>query len=218
MATPSGNRAGPVDIGVFLSSEEHGPGALLLQAQMAEESGLGSVLISDHFHPWLERQGESPFVWTVVGAIAATTHHRITTGVTCPIVRMHPAIVAQAAATSQLLLGGRFTLGVGSGEALNEHILGQHWPPPGTRLEMLEEAVCIMRELWKGRLVNHHGPYYSVENARIYSCPEQAPPVLVSAFGPKALELAARIGDGFVTTQADGQAVHSYRDQGGGDG
>ncbi len=203
------------DIGVFLSSEEHGPAALVAQAQMAEEAGFRSVLISDHFHPWIDRQGESPFVWSVIGAIAATTGLRVTTGVTCPTVRVHPAIVAQAAATSQLLLEGRFSLGVGSGEALNEHILGHRWPPAPTRLQMLEEAVGVLRELWQGGIVNHHGRFYTVENARIYSCPEQPPPVIVSAFGPQALTMAARIGDGFITTTPDGEAVRSYRAQGG---
>lgn len=203
------------DIGMFLSSEEHGPQSLFRQAQAAEEAGFRSVLISDHFHPWIERQGESPFVWSVIGAIAATTRLKVTTGVTCPTVRIHPAIVAQAAATSQLLLDGRFVLGVGTGEALNEHILGQPWPPAATRLEMLEEAVGVMRELWSGGLVNHHGRYYQVDNARLYSCPDTAPPVVISAFGPKALAVAARIGDGFITTRPDGEAVRGYRDRGG---
>src|SRR5215210_4660110 len=133
--------------GYFLSSEEHGPGALLEQAQLAEQAGFSSVLISDHFHPWLDEQGESPFVWSVIGAIAATTSLEVTTGVTCPTIRTHPAIVAQAAATSSLLLDGRFRLGVGTGEALNEHVLGHRWPRPEVRLEMLEEAVDVMRRL-----------------------------------------------------------------------
>jgi G6PDH family F420-dependent oxidoreductase len=200
---------------MFLSSEEHGPRSLVRQAEAAEQAGFRSVLISDHFHPWLERQGESPFVWSVIGAIAATTRLEVTTGVTCPTVRIHPAIVAQAAATSQLLLDGRFVLGVGTGEALNEHILGQPWPPAATRLEMLEEAVGVMRDLWAGGVVNHHGRHYQVDNARLYSCPDTAPPVVISAFGPKALAVAARIGDGFITTRPDGEAVRSYHDRGG---
>jgi G6PDH family F420-dependent oxidoreductase len=203
------------DIGVFLSSEEHGPRALLEQARLAEAGGFRSALISDHFHPWLDRQGESPFVWGVIGAIAATTDLRVTTGVTCPTTRIHPAVLAQAAATAQLLLEGRFVFGVGSGEALNEHILGQPWPSVATRLEMLEEAVGVIRELWEGGLVRHHGRHYTVDNARLYSLPDEPPPIVVSAFGPEALSVAARIGDGFVTTQADGDAVTSYRQQGG---
>ena len=159
------------EIGAFLSSEEHGPGALVAQAKLAEEAGIRSIFISDHFHPWIDRQGESPFVWGVIGAISASTSHKVTTGVTCPTVRIHPAILAQAAATAQLLLEGRFVFGVGSGEALNEHILGHHWPPVDTRLEMLEEAVEVIRKLWEGGLTTHHGRYYAVENARIYSLP-----------------------------------------------
>lgn len=203
------------EIGIFLSSEEHGPGALLSTAEQAGDAGFRSVLISDHFHPWTDRQGESPFVWSVIGAIAAATELRITTGVTCPTVRIHPAIVAQAAATSQLLAGGRFVLGVGSGEALNEHVLGDRWPPAATRLEMLEEAVDLIRELWEGGSVTHHGRHYTVDNARIYSRPDVPPPVVVSAFGPQALELAARIGDGMATVQPDGDMVRGYRQQGG---
>ena len=201
--------------GYFLSSEEHGPGDLLRFAQMGEKAGFESVLLSDHFHPWIERQGESPFVWSVAGAIAATTSLRLTTGVTCPTVRLHPAIVAQAAATTSLLFGGRFCLGVGSGEALNEHILGDRWPPAATRLEMLEEAVAVMRELWQGGLVTHHGQHYTVETARIYSCPDEPPKVYVSGFGPDAVELAARIGDGYVNVAPDDALVKRYRDAGG---
>ena len=175
------------EIGLFLSSEEHGPKELVAQAQRGEEAGFGSVFISDHFHPWIDRQGESPFVWSVIGGIAATTEMKVTTGVTCPLVRIHPAIVAQAAATSQLLLDGRFVLGVGTGEALNEHILGDHWPPAATRLEMLEEAVGLLREMWEGKRTTRYGRHYTVENARIYSCPDAPPPIVVSAFGPEAL-------------------------------
>jgi G6PDH family F420-dependent oxidoreductase len=203
------------EVGFFLSSEEHGPRRMVEYARMAEQAGFRAVLVSDHFHPWIERQGESPFVWGVIGGIAATTQLRVTTGVTCPTVRMHPAIVAHAAATASLMLDGRFALGVGSGEALNEHILGDRWPPADVRLEMLEEAVEVMRQLWRGGYVSHHGPYYTVENARLYSCPDDPPPVLVSGFGPKSVSLAARIGDGYVTTAPEEQAVRDYRDQGG---
>lgn len=199
------------EIGLFLSSEENGPSALLAQARQAEESGLQSVLISDHFHPWVERQGESPFVWSVVGGIAASTKLKITTGVTCPTVRIHPAIVAQAAATSQLMSDGRFVLGVGAGEALNEHILGHRWPPVDTRHEMLEEAVHVIRRLWDGASVTFHGRHYTVENAQIYSLPETPPPIVVSSFGPQATELAARIGDGLVTIKPSKETVEQYR-------
>ena len=172
------------EIGAFLSSEEHGPAALVAQAKLAEEAGMRSIFISDHFHPWIDRQGESPFVWSVIGAISASTSHKVTTGVTCPTVRIHPAILAQAAATSQLLLDGKFVFGVGSGEALNEHILGHRWPPIATRLEMLEEAVGVIRKLWEGTLVTHYGRYYTVETARLYSLPDSPPPILVSRSVP----------------------------------
>jgi G6PDH family F420-dependent oxidoreductase len=188
---------------------------LLATARQAEQAGVRSILISDHFHPWTNRQGESPFVWSVIGAIAAATELRVTTGVTCPTIRTHPAIIAQAAATSQLLLDGRFSFGVGSGEALNEHITGSRWPPADLRLEMLEEAVAVIRELWKGGMVNHHGLHYTVENARIFSLPHRPPPILVSGFGPKAVALAAKIGDGFVNTSPDADALRSFDEQGG---
>jgi len=203
------------EVGLFLSSEEHGPRDLVDQAQIGEEVGFSSVFISDHFHPWVESQGESPFVWSVIGGIATTTRQKITTGVTCPTFRIHPAIIAQAAATSQIMAEGRFVLGVGSGEALNEHILGQRWPAVSTRLEMLEEAIEVIRRLWSGKMVTHHGRFYTVENARLYSVPDSPPPVAVSAFGPDSLRLAARIGDGLVTTQPDGDMVRSFREQGG---
>jgi len=202
-------------VGCFLSSEEHGPRFLVRTARQAEEAGFPAVLISDHYHPWTKAQGVSPFVWAVIGAIAAQTRLEVTTGVTCPTVRIHPAVLAQAAATAQLLLEGRFSFGVGSGEALNEQILGDRWPPADVRLEMLEEAIEVMRALWQGGVVNHHGRHYTVERARIFSLPEEPPPVLVSGFGPKAVQLAARVGDGFVTTAPDPEAVRSYRSQGG---
>jgi G6PDH family F420-dependent oxidoreductase len=204
-----------MEIGYFLSSEEHGPKELIAQAQMASDVGIGSVWISDHFHPWLDEQGQSPFVWSVIGGIAATTPLAVTTAVTCPTTRIHPAIVAQAAATSAVMLDGRFELGVGTGENLNEHVLGLRWPTSEERREQLTEAVEVMRKLWTGEEVEHHGRYYNVELARLYTVPERPIPVPVSAFGPKAVELAARIGDGFVTTHPDADSVKQYREAGG---
>lgn len=203
------------EIGYFLSSEEHGPRALLDQARMASDAGVGSVAISDHYHPWLDEQGQSPFVWSVIGAIAAATPLRVSTFVTCPTMRIHPAVLAQAAATSSLLLEGRFEFGIGTGEALNEHILGDPWPLHDERSAMLEEAVEIMRALWTGEEVTHRGDHYVVEAARLYSVPDVPPPVAVSAFGPKATELAARIGEGFVSTSPDGELLSKYRELGG---
>src|SRR3954447_14651957 len=134
-------------LGYFLSSEEHDAKALVRQAQLAEEVGIEACWISDHYHPWLHSQGESPFVWCAIGGIGATTSLRVTTAVTCPTFRIHPAVLAQAAATAASMLDGRFGFGIGSGEALNEHILGQYWPPTEVRLEMLEEAVEVLRAL-----------------------------------------------------------------------
>jgi G6PDH family F420-dependent oxidoreductase len=208
-------RGGMTGIGYFLSSEEHGPDALVRQAQQAEQAGFRSVWISDHYHPWNDRQGHSPFVWSVIGGIAATTRLRVTTAVTCPAVRIHPAVLAQAAATAALMLPGRFLFGVGSGENLNEHILGARWPRVEVRLQMLEEAVEVMRKLWKGKLTSHDGRFYQVENARIYSLPDEPPPVLMSALGQKSVSLAARVADGLISTQPDRESLERYAAEGG---
>ncbi|MFT7838831.1 TIGR03557 family F420-dependent LLM class oxidoreductase [Saccharothrix sp. BKS2] len=205
-----------VSIGYFLSCEEFDPRELVRQARWAEEAGFERLWISDHYHPWNSEQGQSPFVWSVIGALSEVTSLPITTAVTCPTVRVHPAVVAQAAATAAVQCRGGFTLGVGSGEALNEHILGDAWPPAPVRLEMLEEAVEVMRALWTGEEVTHRGKHYTVENARLYTLPPEPVPVYVSAFGPKAAELAARIGDGFCSTIPDGSLVERFRSGGGG--
>jgi coenzyme F420-dependent glucose-6-phosphate dehydrogenase len=202
--------------GYTLSSEEHPPGDLVRHARRAEEVGFDFVSISDHFHPWVSAQGHSPFVWSVLGAIAASTADlRVGVGVTCPTVRIHPAIVAQATATTSLLFDGRFFFGVGTGEALNEHILGHRWPPPDVRLAMLDEAVEVIRKLWTGETVDHRGDFYTVENARLFDPPSEPPPVIVSGFGPKALELAARIGDGYWGVAPEAESVDRYRGAGG---
>jgi len=204
-----------MEIGYFLSSEEHGPSALVTQAQRASDVGMGSVWISDHFHPWLDDQGQSPFVWSVIGGIAATTPLAVTTAVTCPTMRIHPVVIAQAAATSAVMLDGRFELGVGTGENLNEHVLGGRWPLADERLDMLEEAVDVMRQLWSGEEVVHRGVHYTVENARLYTLPDAPPPVLMSGFGPKATDVASRIADGFISTHPDKDLVERYRSNGG---
>ena len=203
-------------VGFSLSSEEYAPRELVRQARLAEAAGFDGLWISDHFHPWNDEQGHSPFVWSVIGAIAeATSDMAVTTAVTCPTMRVHPAIVAQAAATSSVLLEGRFGLGVGSGEALNEHILGQRWPPAEVRLQMLEEAIEVIRELWQGGMRSHHGRHYQVEKARIYDLPDRPPPIIISAFGPRSTKLAARIGDGFCTVAPEKDAVELFRREGG---
>ncbi|MFF1401473.1 TIGR03557 family F420-dependent LLM class oxidoreductase [Streptomyces sp. NPDC058287] len=202
--------------GYFLASEEFTPAELLEQARAAEQAGFTCLAISDHYHPWTGEQGQSPFVWSMIGALAQVTSLPVTTFVTCPTVRMHPAVNAQAVATSGVLTGNRFRFGVGSGEALNEHILGGAWPAVDVRLEMLEEAVHVIRSLLSGEEVTHRGKHYTVENARLYTVPDEPVPVYVSGFGLKAAALAGRIGDGFVTMTPDADLVEEFRRAGGG--
>jgi G6PDH family F420-dependent oxidoreductase len=203
-------------VGYALSSEEHGALALVRHAARAEEAGFTFAVISDHYHPWIDRQGQSPFVWGVLGAIAhATERIRIGTGVTCPTVRIHPAIIAQASATAAALMPGRFFLGLGTGERLNEHILGTTWPAWDVRAEMLGEAVGVIRELWRGAEMSHRGQHYTVENARIYTLPDPLPPIYVAASGPKAAGEAARFGDGLIGTSPDRSLINAFGDAGG---
>lgn len=202
-------------IGYALSSEEHRPSDLVADAQHAEAAGFDFLMISDHFHPWIDRQGNSPFVWSVLGAIAATTERiHVGTGVTCPIIRIHPAIVAQAAATTAAMMPGRFWLGLGTGENLNEHVLGNPWPPPDVRLEMLEEAIAVIRELWTGADTSHRGKHFTVQQARIYTLPERLPPILVAAKGENATALAAA-NDGLISTASDAEVVANFHSAGG---
>ena len=205
-----------VSFGYTLSSEEHAPRDLVRNACRAEDAGFEFLSISDHYHPWVSAQGHSPFVWSVLGAIAASTERvRVGVGVTCPIIRVHPAILAQAAATTSLLFDGRFFFGVGTGEALNEHVLGHRWPPAAVRRGMLGEAVDIMRALWTGDTVDHRGDFYEVENARLFDPPAQPPPIIVSGFGSDAVALAARIGDGYWGHSPERELIDRYREQGG---
>jgi G6PDH family F420-dependent oxidoreductase len=204
-----------MEIGYFLSSEEFGPAELVRQARLAEDHGMSGIWISDHFHPWNREQGQSPFVWTTIGAVLEATRLHVTTAVTCPIMRVHPAIIAQAAATAAVLGEGRFTLGLGSGEALNEHILGDRWPNADIRLAMLEEAVDVIRQLFTGEVVHHLGEYYEVDHARLYTLPEQPVPIQLSGFGPKSAALAGRIADGFINTKPSAELVKTFREAGG---
>jgi G6PDH family F420-dependent oxidoreductase len=203
-------------LGYFLSCEEYAPADLLDQARYAADAGFEALWISDHYHPWLRSQGQSPFVWSMIGALSQAVQLPITTAVTCPTVRIHPAVIAQAAATSAVLTGGRFTLGVGTGEAINEHITGQVWPSARVRREMLAEAVKIMRALWTGEVVYHRGRHYTVDHARLYTLPDAPPPVFVSGLGPASTRLAAEIGDGYISTKLDSALVSLFRDAGGG--
>jgi len=205
-----------MDVGYQLSSEEHPAPDLVGYARRAEEAGFSYAVISDHFHPWLHRQGQSPFAWSVLGAIAqVTTRIRVGTSVTAPIRRMPPYLVAQAAATVTTMMPGRFFLGVGSGENLNEHVTGEWWPPSETRREMLEEAVDVIRKLWAGGTVEHFGKHYTVDNARIYSRPLEPPAIMVSAGGKDGAELAGRIGDGLIGTAPSEELVQAFGEAGG---
>ncbi|HET7034848.1 MAG TPA: TIGR03557 family F420-dependent LLM class oxidoreductase [Thermomicrobiaceae bacterium] len=204
------------EFGYALSSEEHPAPDLVRYAQMAEQSGFSFCLISDHFLPWLDTQGQAPFAWTTIGAIAqATRTLRLGTGVTCPLIRYHPAIVAQAAATAASLMPGRFFLGVGSGERLNEHILGSHWPEVNIRHDMLIEAIDLIRTLWQGDMQSFYGDYFTVENAQIYSLPSPLPPIYVGASGQDAVELAGQIGDGLISTAPEKELVQAFEQAGG---
>jgi len=201
--------------GYTLSSEEHGPRDLLINARQAEEHGFDFVSISDHFHPWVDAQGHAPFVWSVLGALAERTSRiDVAVGVTCPIMRIHPAVLAQAAATTGQLFDGRFTWGVGTGEALNEHIIGQRWPIAPDRIDMLAEAIEVIRQLWTGDEVTFRGEHFTVENARLYDPPTQSIPIIVSAFAPHAAEMAAASGDG-LWTGGDAEVIQTWRKAGG---
>lgn len=205
-----------IKLGYALSSEEHGPNQLITNAQMAERVGFKFLLISDHFHPWVPQQGNSSFVWSVLGGIAqATQRISVGTGVTCPIIRFHPALTAQAAATVADMMPGRFFLGLGTGENLNEHVFDDLWPRIETRQEMLAEAIQIIRELWKGEECSYKGNYFKVRDARIYTLPEKLPPIYMAASGPESAELAAEISDGLISTSFGEEAVKAFKKAGG---
>jgi len=205
-----------VELGYTLSSEEHGPNELVRNARAAEKAGFGFAMVSDHFHPWVEEQGQSPFVWSVIGGIAhATERLRVGTAVTCPTIRIHPAIVAQAAATSAVMMDGRFFLGLGSGEELNEHVVGARWPGPAERLEMLEEAIEILRLLWQGGYQSYYGKHYTVDRARIFTLPDAPPQIAVAASRKKAAQLAGRLGDALVGVAPDERVVQHFESAGG---
>jgi coenzyme F420-dependent glucose-6-phosphate dehydrogenase len=205
-----------MELGYSLSSEEFAPDQLISFARQAEEADFRFSLISDHYHPWTNQQPHSPFVWSTIGGISQVVKRlRLGTGVTCPLMRINPAIIAQAAATSAVLMPRRFFLGVGTGENLNEHILGGHWPKASERLEMLEEAISVMRQLWKGGWQSHSGKHYTIENVRIFTLPTEPPPVMVAASQPGAAELAGRIGDGLISFEPKAELVKAFEAAGG---
>ena len=203
-------------IGYALSCEEHPPARLVELACRAEEVGFEFALVSDHYHPWIAAQGHAPFVWSVLGAMAERTERLVLgTGVTCPTIRTHPAVVAQAAATTAAMLPGRFWFGVGTGENLNEHVVGAHWPAASVRREMLEEAVEVIRALFGGGQVEHYGRHYTVENARLYTLPDEPVQIAVAAAKPVAADLAGRLGDAFINTSPEKEPVQKFEESGG---
>jgi coenzyme F420-dependent glucose-6-phosphate dehydrogenase len=205
-----------VRVGYTLSGEEHAPGDLLLYGRIAEESGFEFLTISDHFHPWTSRQGQSPLVWSVLGGLSVKTERvQIMTAVTCPTIRIHPAIIAQAAATTACMLPDRFVLGLGTGENLNEHVVGARWPTPQERLGMLEEAIHLIRQLWTGKVVNERTDHFRVDRARLFTLPETVPPIAVGAAIPAAAKLAGRAGDALISTAPRTDIVEAFREAGG---
>ncbi len=203
-------------LGYKLMSEEHGPRTLVENAKRAERLGFDFVAISDHFFPWVDAQGHAPFAWSVLGAIAAsTTSIELATAVTCPTFRYHPAIVAQAAATVGVLSGGRFTLGLGSGERLNEHIVAGGWPSIGVRQAMLGEALEIIRKLFDGEKHSYRGDHFELEDARLYDVPERPPRIAVAAGGRQSATLAGEKADALIATQPDAKLIETYRKAGG---
>ncbi|AEH38722.1 TIGR03557 family F420-dependent LLM class oxidoreductase [Halopiger xanaduensis] len=206
------------DVGYKLICEEHGPNDLVEYARLADQSAFDFALISDHYHPWLSSQGESPLVWNVLGGISqAVDDLPLGTATTCPIIRVHPAIVAQAAATAATMAPNGFSLGLGTGEKLNEHVTGQRWPEHEVRLEMLEEAVEIVRALWEGETTSYHGEYYTVENARLYTLPDETPPIPIAADGPKTARFAGEFGDGLIAVRPDEDLIEAFEAGGGED-
>ncbi len=202
--------------GFSLYCEGFDPRDLVKQAVAAEEAGFDFLVISDHFHPWLPEQEHAAFAWSVLGAVAQATHKiELATMVTCPIMRYHPAIIAQAAATIGVLSEGRFTLGIGAGERLNEHIVGEGWPSARIRHERLREAVEIIRRLWTGGYVSFDGAYFKLDDAKIFDLPEQPLKLYLAGGGPRAAKLAAEIADGFCNTEPNKEIFDAYRTNGG---
>jgi G6PDH family F420-dependent oxidoreductase len=197
--------------GYTLMTEQTGPRELVDHAVRAERAGFDFEVSSDHYSPWLSAQGHAPYAWTVLGAVAhATERVGLMTYVTCPTMRYHPAVVAQKSATLQILAEGRFTLGLGSGESLNEHVVGQRWPSVADRQAMLGEALEIIRELHTGELVDHHGAYFQVDSARIWDLPEQPVELGVAVGGGRAVDQLAPLADHLVATEPDASLIEQW--------
>jgi G6PDH family F420-dependent oxidoreductase len=204
-----------IKLGYKLMSEEHGPAELVRNAKRAEQAGFDFAAISDHYFPWLEEQGHSPFAWSVLGAVAQATKLALMTSVTCPIMRYHPAIIAQAAATMGLLTDGRFTLGLGAGERLNEHVVGLGWPGVVERHQRLSEAIDIIQGLLDGTMTTYSGRYFRLDHARLFDRPKRKPAVVLAAGGPDAARLAGEKADGLMITDADDGLPKAYKQAGG---
>ncbi|SEP32710.1 F420-dependent oxidoreductase, G6PDH family [Rhodospirillales bacterium URHD0017] len=203
-------------LGYKLMTEQHGPADLVRNAKRAEQAGFDFAAISDHYFPWLEEQGHAPFAWSVLGAVAeATEQLGLMTAVTCPIMRYHPAIIAQAAATMGLLADGRFTLGVGAGERLNEHVVGAGWPGVVERHERLSEALDIIHGLLAGKLTTYRGQHFQLDHAKLFDRPKRKPPVIVAAGGPEASQLAGEKADGLIVTEPEKELVKAFTSNGG---
>jgi G6PDH family F420-dependent oxidoreductase len=205
-----------VAIGYTLMTEQRSPADLVADAVLAENAGFDFSTISDHFHPWVEAQGHSGYVWSMLGAVSQVTKRLpLLPYVTTPIIRYHPVIVAQKAATMGILAPGRFRLGLGTGESLNEHVVGMGFPSHDVRQDMLDEAVTIIRKLWEGDYTTFHGEHYDVERAKIFDLPDQLPPIGIAAGGPQAAELAAQSGEFLITTTPDPEIISTYKKAGG---
>jgi G6PDH family F420-dependent oxidoreductase len=205
--------------GYKLMTETTDPKSLVRNARRAEEAGFDFVSISDHFHPWLESHGHSPFAWSVLGAIASGTDAiGLSTGLTCPIMRYHPAIIAQAAATIGVMSDGRFTLAIGAGERLNEHVVGQSWPAVHQRHAMLREAAEIIRLLWGGETCSYEGQHFHLDSARVYDLPDRPIPLVVGVSAEKSAQLAAEVGDGIMAVEPKRELVEQWKAAGGGQG
>jgi coenzyme F420-dependent glucose-6-phosphate dehydrogenase len=206
-----------LELGYWLSSEEHDARTLVANAAAAEAFGFSTAMISDHLHPWVPQQGQSAFVWTVLGGIATSTRKlRVGTGVTAPIHRLHPMLIAHAAATVEVMMPGRFFLGLGSGERLNEQATGERWPAPKERRARLEEALDVIRKLWSGRPVTHEGDHFRLERAQLFTRPASPPPIVLAAGGKKTAQLAGRAADGLVGVHDDPEIVEAFEVAGGG--
>ncbi|HEV2127637.1 MAG TPA: TIGR03557 family F420-dependent LLM class oxidoreductase [Thermomicrobiales bacterium] len=201
-------------VGYAASFEQFHPNELLAYSQQAEQQGFGAVMASDHFHPWVPSQGHSAFVWTWLGSLGtATSIPKFGTGVTPPGYRYHPAVLAQAAATVEAMFPGRFFLGLGAGEALNEHIVGEYWPEAPIRLERLMESIEIIERLFEGKVVKHQGKHFRVESAKLYTLPEKAPPIYVATSGPIMAKRTGKHTDGIITVGAADEKLKMLMDR-----